>query len=371
MAGRALPVLALCALLAGPVLPGAAGAREPSEYEQYMVELVNRARLDPAGEAVRLGTGTLNEGPPSLGPHPYTIPSGPKQPVAISLEITDAAGEYAERMEANDTFCHTCLGDDELERMWVAGYVPQLSDFDFFDLAGYTLLYGGAQEPGCQSGCVTYVPGRENLGYRGESPANGFIDDLAAAVAEAHAGLFNDFMVSSRAHRSTLLYGEWREVGIGMAEGLEGSNTDSVYIVQDFAQRADRGPFLTGVAFDDVDEDGFYTPGAGEALPGVTIVAYAAGTAQVVGSAVTMQAGGYRMELPVGVYDVVATGPGVHEVYEGVGILASGPNGLGENTKLDVVPVPEPGPVQGLAAGIVVLAALRRRARLRVRARCG
>ena len=74
--------LAAAGLAGLPAVP--AFAREPTEYEQYMVELVNRARLDPEAEVVLLGTGSLNEGPPTLGGFGYTIPAGPKQPLAVN-----------------------------------------------------------------------------------------------------------------------------------------------------------------------------------------------------------------------------------------------------------------------------------------------
>lgn len=349
---------ALAGLLCAGLVGAPAAAREPTEYEQYMVELVNRARLDPEAEVLRLGTGDLNEGPPTLGGYVYTLPAGPRQPLAISLAIEDATGDYADLMDQNDTLCHDCFGTDAAERMWLAGYVPLLSDFDFFDIAGYTLAYGGAQDPSCTSNCPTWVPGRENIAFRAEWPANGMIDDLLGAIDHAHEDLFNDFATPSRGHRSTLLYGEWKEIGIGIVEGLDvGGTQDSLYIVQNFAHRSDTGPFLTGVAYDDLDQDGFYTPDAGEALGGVLIAAYDAGSDDLVASTSSMASGGYSLALPIGVYDVVATGPALNQVYEDVAILASGPDGRGENTKLDVIPLPEPAAPLGLALGGALLAA--------------
>ena len=61
------------AIAFGVLLAVAAQGREPTEQEQYFVELINRARLDPEAEVIRLGTGDLNEGPPTLGPDSWTI----------------------------------------------------------------------------------------------------------------------------------------------------------------------------------------------------------------------------------------------------------------------------------------------------------
>jgi hypothetical protein len=167
-----------------------------------------------------------------------------------------------------------------------------------------------------------------------------------------------------------MMYGEWKEIGLGMIEGADASGTqDSIYIVQNFAHRSDTGPFLTGVAYDDADMDGFYTPDAGEALCGILVTVYDAGTANVAGSTSTMTAGGYNVELPIGLYDVVATGTGVNETYLDVEIFGSGPGGIGENTKLDIIPVPEPSATAGLLAGCGLLGFLSRRGSRKSRGR--
>lgn len=343
--------LALIAALAMPA--GELAAREPTEQEQYFVELINRARLDPAAEVARYSLGSLNEGPPTLGGEAYTIQDGPHQPLAISPLIVDAAGDYATLLNDNDAFCHTCLGTDAEERMTAAGYVDALSDFDFVTgVAGYTLAYG--------STASGYVPGRENLAFRGESPSNGYIDDLTGALDTSHEGLFVDDSVPSRGHRSTMMYGEWKEIGVGISEGTDdGGSADSLYIVTDFAHRSDTGPFITGVAYDDLDEDGFYTPDAGEALGGVTVEAFLAGTSTLVASTTTFASGGYSLDVAIGTYDVVFSGSGIYEEMDSVAVLASAENGTGENTKVDYVPEPAEGAL--LATAIATLAALARR----------
>ena len=360
MTANSGPGLALSALLASSLLPAASAAREPTEQEQFMVELINRARLDPAAEVAYFGLGSLNEGPPTLGGVPYTIQGGPHQAVAVNPGIVDATSDYAELMEANDTFCHTCLGTDPQDRMFAAGYVSALSDFDPpGGVASYTLDYGYADG----GGAGIFLPGRENLAKRTEGPKNGMIDDLTAAVAEAHAGLFEDLTVPSRGHRSTMMYGEWKEVGVGIAEGPEGS-FDSLYISIDFAHRSDTGPFLTGVAYDDVDGDDFYTPDAGEPLGGLLVQAFGAGTATLVDSTNTFASGGYSLELPVGTYDVHFSGPGIDETFPDV-VLEAGLEGHAENTKLDFVYAVEPAAALSCATALGAAAALGRARRRR------
>lgn len=348
--GSRLAVLGL-ALFMTTAIAGEARAAEPTEHEQYLVELLNRARLDPQSEVVRLGTGDLNEGPPTLGGNAYVIQDGPHQPVAINPLIVDAARDYAELQNDNDELCHTCLGSWPESRMTAAGYVPMLSYFDFFDIAGYTLLYGTASP-------VQFVPGRENLAFRGEGPSNGVIDDLTGAADLVHEGLFNDFATPSRGHRSTLLYGEWKEIGVGISQGTDPGPLDSMYVGFDFAHRSDTGPFITGVAFDDLDSDGFYTPGAGEALGGLLVEAHVAGGGSLADSTTTFASGGYSLDVPVGSYDVTFTGPGISETVLGVGV-AAGPEGIPENTKVDLVLLPEPSRFLLLTSGLAGLALLR------------
>src|SRR5689334_11168774 len=45
----------------------------PSPEQQYMLELINRARANGGAEATRLGLGSLQEGPPSINNEAWTI----------------------------------------------------------------------------------------------------------------------------------------------------------------------------------------------------------------------------------------------------------------------------------------------------------
>lgn len=63
---------------------------QPSDFEQYFLELVNRARSDPGAEAQRLGLG-LND-----GLNPGTISGAAKQPPAFNAALIDAARGHGE-----------------------------------------------------------------------------------------------------------------------------------------------------------------------------------------------------------------------------------------------------------------------------------
>src|SRR5688500_4762620 len=89
----------------------------PTDVEQYMLELANRARANPAGEAARLGI-DLNE-----GLSPGTISSTPKQPLAFNPNLIDAAAKHSQWMIDNDVFAHSGAGgSDPGDRMTAAGY---------------------------------------------------------------------------------------------------------------------------------------------------------------------------------------------------------------------------------------------------------
>ena len=59
---------------------------QPSAYEQYMLELINRARSNPNAEAGLYSLTDLNQ-----GLSPGTITSDPKQPLAFNLFLIDSA----------------------------------------------------------------------------------------------------------------------------------------------------------------------------------------------------------------------------------------------------------------------------------------
>ena len=97
-----------------------------------------------------------------------------------------------------------------------------------------------------------------------------------------------------------------RQVGIGIASqdttsgGFIYRQTDTTI---DMASTSNSNPFLTGVVFNDTSGNGEYEPGEG--LGGVTI------TVSNVGTTTTLEAGGYSIQVPAGVYTVTASGGGL------------------------------------------------------------
>ena len=237
--------------------------------EQYMLELLNRTRLDPLGEVERNPkVADLNQGMDELRaeyirlgltPPDYLTPEV-RQPLAPNPLLKVAAHDHGQWMLDTNIFSHTGA-DDSLprDRILATGY----AEGSFLRASG------------------------ENLAWDGLFP--GPVDP------DVSAGQHHDDLFESPSHRVGLLAGFFREAGIAQEVGTF-THPDDNGIVRDwsasiavhkFASRGD-DLFLTGVAFDDADGDGFYSMGEGLAGVGFTVAGVAATTAA---------AGGYA--LPV------------------------------------------------------------------------
>jgi uncharacterized protein YkwD len=244
-------------------------AVHPSAVEQYHVEIINRARANPAAEAARLGI-DLNEGLAA-----GTISTAAKQPLAINPFITDAARKHSQWMIDNDLFQHAGSGGSNPgQRMTTAGYVFNAPS-----------TWG------------------ENIAYRSQRPS---VPDPVTTSAQLHADLFIDAGIAGRGHRVNLMNASFREIGAGIVSG-EFNAFNAVMLTTDFAASG-TASFLTGVAYSDTTTaDNFYTPGEG--FGGVTITATKVGSGEVF-TTTTFASGGYNLTLTAGKYIVTASGPG-------------------------------------------------------------
>lgn len=230
---------------------------QPTAYEQYLLELINRARLNPVGEASLLGIG-LNDGLVA-----NTISDDAKQPLAFNLLLIDSARFHSQWMLDTDTFSHTGAGGSNSgDRMRDAGY-----------------QFTGSWTWG------------ENIGYRGTTGTL----NVNNAVAQVNESLFR-----SAGHRKNILNNNFREIGLGTLTGdFDGYN--SLMVTESFA-KSGSDIFLTGVAFDDlVLDDDFYT--IGEGLGGIEVTAVRESDNQSF-TTTTMASGGYQIALDAGTYEV-------------------------------------------------------------------
>ena len=257
---------------------------QPTAEEQLFLELVNRARSNPLGEAA-LYEIDLNE-----GLAPGTISDQAKQPLAWNFALIDAARNHNQWMLDNNIFSHTGEADsDARERIEAVGY----------EFIG-SWAWG------------------ENLAWQVITNPN----DLAQTIQLQHRGLFE-----SPSHRTNLLNGDFREIGIGLSSGqFQGWSNVSV-TTHNFTKSGD-DLFLTGVAFSDsIVNDDFYT--IGEGLGGITVIAVRISDQQSF-STTTLDAGGYQIALEAGTYQVTFSGAPLPQNYTQTVVVDT------QNVKLDL-----------------------------------
>src|SRR2546423_11717206 len=126
----------ISAISAALVSPGALAQTQysigyPSPEQQYMVELINRARANGNAEAARLGLSGLQEGPPSINNEPWTI-ANTAQPLSWNPLLYNCAQNHSKLLNDNDQFFsglspHTFGGLTPEQRINAAGYAMNLS----------------------------------------------------------------------------------------------------------------------------------------------------------------------------------------------------------------------------------------------------
>lgn len=253
--------------------------------EQLFLELINRARMDPLGEAARYGI-SLNAGLSS-----GAISSAPKQVLAGNAVLEVSAQTHSEDMLTRDYFAHNTQGSGETpgERMADAGY-----------------------------GAVGSFGWGENLAWTGSTGAY----NADAEVYTQHKNLF-----LSSGHRLNTMNGSYEEVGIGAATGQYNSY-NAMMTSQNFGYDVASDVFVTGVHYNDTDNNDFYSIGEGQG--GRTVEIYSGAT--LLGSGSTTAAGGYGVELTTsGQVEVVFSGGNLAQTYS-VFITLSG-----LNAKVDLV----------------------------------
>ena len=215
-----------------------------SAAEQYMIELINRARLDPLAEAARLGI-SLNQG---LAVN--TLGAQVRQVLAPNEKLEAASIGHSQWMLDRDVFSHTgANGTTPGQRATAEGYS--------WNRVG------------------------ENIAWQGSTGAI----STDKMIAAHHDALFR-----SAPHRQNLLGDASREVGIAQELGQfrAGTTTFNASMVAQLFGTSGSSAFVTGVAYTDTNADMFYSIGEGRA--GVTFAAQEI-------TDTTEAAGGYALKL--------------------------------------------------------------------------
>ena len=197
---------------------------DPSPMEQYQLELINRARANPAAEAARLGI-DLNK-----DLDPGTIDAAPKPPYAFNASLLNSSERQSKWLLQNNQW--TLYGE--------GGSTPE----DRMIAAGY--VFKGWQ--GCTESIVANY--------------------TTLSVDSIYRTLFN-----SGSQRLNMMDVDFTETGIGLEQGLYSyfqPNTMTLMMTQDFAlSAASLAPYLVGVVYSDLNRNGVYD--IGEGIPGVKV----------------------------------------------------------------------------------------------------
>jgi uncharacterized protein YkwD len=251
----------------------------PTDQQQYMLQLLNEARTNPAAAAAQITSAanltpdiqaTLNYYNVNLSQVEQTIANAtPQPPVAWSSALASSAQSQSQYEADNQTQTHSgANGSTTVQRMEAAGYSNPTSN------------------------------GENTYAY-------------ASSVMESMQAFLMDWGVPTDGHRINIQQpgvapqNAYTSVGIGMVQ-TSGSNPSfgPIVFTQDFGSQANTPAQVVGVAYNDPAGTGFYQPGAG--VGGVQIDAVNLKTGAV-SSVQTWASGGYELSLAPGQYRLIAS----------------------------------------------------------------
>ncbi len=308
---------------------------EPTDAEQYTIELINRARDNAVAEASRLSASTDPDVLPNYESYALDkaymvaemtpLPKAP--PLAPNKNLTKSARDHSQWMLNTQSQYHE-------EDLATGGYE---SLQDRFKRQGYLIV---STPPGPDPGRLA-----ENIYAYGVS-----LDEIRAAFEADWGyntqGQMDHGMQTGRGHRVNTHEVLYREVGVGIVEGIKENITTeaavgSMLATEDYGRTYNSAnkPFVTGVAYYDYDGDGFYTPGEG--IGGVTV--------NVTGSteyAVTSKSGAYAVTR-----DVTGNSEAATVSFSGLSVSQSTAVTISnkQNVKTDLKPVYTPPKPAGAA----------------------
>jgi uncharacterized protein YkwD len=292
-------------------------AFEPSADEQYMLQLVNRARANPAAEGQRLlaiakSDPTIEAALAGWDASAFLQQMnahGPLPPLAFNVRLGEAARAHDLAMVAANAQVHTEPGT--LAR-------PTAPD---------QLAPDG--QPYYPTGDSSWTTAENVFAYsdnladpHGKTLDDFFHDAFLLDWGNPDFGHLRNLMLPGPSAATAAGGYAISEIGIGIVTDVHptapptanpeiaanaGINVGPALVTEEFGWRSGH-EFLTGAIYADRAGDGFYLPGEG--LAGVTVSAvglHGEGTY----SAQTWGSGGYSLDLPAGSYAVTASGGGL------------------------------------------------------------
>lgn len=259
----------------------------PSNAEQQLLQLVNRARMNPGGEFNNL---VLNTNPVTGATSDITdalnffnvnltllkqqlLAFAPVAPLAWNTNLDNAAAQHSALMIQNDTQSHQLPGEP--------GLGTRITN------SGYSFTNAG-----------------ENIFAYATDPVQ------ADAAFIIDWGSTPTGMQDPAGHRINMLSSNFVEVGINATPSSDPSKTvGPLVITEDFGNRAGYTPQVVGAVFRDANNNQFYDPGEG--LGGVTVTLTGSrGTF----TTTTWSSGGYEVAAASGSYTETFSGGGLQSV---------------------------------------------------------
>ena len=275
--------------------------------EQYLLELINGARMDPLGDAARYivsyaplssGQGNIQSALTQFGVSGGQLLAAfqglaPVAPVAFNDVLAGGARTHDNGMIAAGAQSHQLPGEADFgTRLSAEGYSYRAAGENIYAYA-YDMLFAQA----------------------------GFMVDWGGSAATGG-------MQSPAGHRANEMNASYREVGVGVVTGSGPNGVGPEVVTEDFGTTGAAGAFILGVAYSDANHNSFYD--VGEGVAGLTV--------SVGGASVTSAAsGGYTLtSASTGLQTVQLGGGGLAGAVFVRTALSDG-SGNGVDVKIDVV----------------------------------
>lgn len=307
---------------------------EPSDAEQYYVELLNQSRLRPLASIDEMPRIVHEDVRPFIRDRTqWYIDNGcastTAQPLAINADLMKSAELHSRDLIDSVTRGHVSSQDPP----------PPFSPGDNL----------GNRLNAINSDFIAFTIS-ENVGYSAsvvDLQHAQFVFDSGLYKSPLSACFSEDFSVfadvlsmhNPASHHLNILFPGSSIVGVGIEQGDSNSHQ---FITVDFAGFANhsiadlfgvemhRGAYLTGVVYDDLNEDRRYS--LGEGLGGIEVSVPSLGR-----TAITASAGGWSIPVDEdGIYVVTFTGDAVGDH------MTIGQISMSQNTKVDYIALDEP-----------------------------
>ena len=257
---------------------------DPTPEEQLYLEMINRSRANPFAEAllfyhtndpaVRSSYDNSRWVVDLVAMTNQFAAIPPAPPLAMNAQLLAAARKHSQDMFQNVFQGHTSSDGRTLADRVLA------EDYSYERLAENVYSFAKSVFHGHAGFDVDWGPGNDGTG-----------------------------MQTPPGHRNSIHNPNFTEVGIGVVLGTKADplaqrpTVGPQLVTQDFGAQLSKRPFITGVAYFDLNGNQFYDPGEG--IGGLQVTAEGLST-----GALTARSGGYALPVPGdGTYTITISGP--------------------------------------------------------------